>query len=335
MASFESIRELEIASPLTADTTILATISQFRHLQALTIRITDDCTHLQGSLQALVRLKIGGSAAHIQSFLAATSPPLLQRLSILFFSDSSAQLLMQCMSSLPAYVPTTLSVLDLKSYVAFDPEIPRLMATVQPALGFSALTRFTLKFRPLPSLSDGDVLAMVSAWPALTTLRVEHSPDFSRTPSPARPRHPWPRPIRPTARILPLIAARCPNMHTLGLPDIDLAATPMPDALPPNSESDSTLPGPRHPLRVLDLEPCECTDRGVCARVAAVIDRLFPCMVLPHLYGRSYEGRDEVGWTAVVEALKAIQAARGRGSPGSEREEEVQVEGEMIRLMRR
>ncbi|KAI1781893.1 hypothetical protein LXA43DRAFT_1054125, partial [Ganoderma leucocontextum] len=174
MASFKCLRKLDITPHLTADAPILATISQFQHLHALSVHISADCAHLHGCFQALTELSIGGRAAHIQSFLTATSPPLLRSLSLFFLHDPSTEAVLQCLSVVPSAVPTVLTALALECKLALHPKIPAVMDVVQPMLAFRALTRFTFSFKPLPSIGDDEIVTMLSAWPALNALRIEH-----------------------------------------------------------------------------------------------------------------------------------------------------------------
>ncbi|KAM5545026.1 hypothetical protein V8D89_001137 [Ganoderma adspersum] len=302
MAPFKSLRKLDITSWLAMDASMLATIGKFQHLHALSVHIGDDCTRLRGSFQALTELGIGGCATHMQSFLAATSPPLLRSLSLFFLHNPSTEAVMQCLSAMPSAVPKTLTALELECELALHPNIAATTDVIQPMLAFRALTSFTFRFKPLPPIGDDDIVAMVSTWPALNVLRIEHHNIITR-PAGAEPL--GPPPIRPTARILPVIAMRCPHLDTLELPEIALAVTPTLDSLP------STLG--KHPLRVLDLES-RCADRDACVRAAKLIDRLFPYVVLPELREwRPYPPRD-IGWVLVVDLLGEAGRSREAGA---------------------
>ncbi|KAM5545032.1 hypothetical protein V8D89_001143 [Ganoderma adspersum] len=308
MASFRALHKLDITEDFIIDTTILAAIGQFHDLHVLSIYISDDCSHLQGCLQALAELHIGGSASHIKSFLTATSPPLLQRLSLRFLRDPDTDLLMQCISSLSTSVPATLSALTLGSALAFSPPLTSVLDLIQPTLAFRALSDFTFKFQPLPSISDADILTMLAAWPSLTTLHVEHDHIFRR---------PSPGPARPSALLFPSIAAQCPHLDTLELPEVELAATPTLDALP--------RPPPRgHALRALDMARefdfggtgdvnGNRADKHACMRAAVMLDRLFPRMELPGMRGGTRDDGEEKGWAAVVRLLHAMRAGRAHG----------------------
>ena len=309
MAPFRALHRLDITEDFIVHANILAAIGQFHDLRVLSIGISNDCTYLQGCLQALVELHIGGSASHIKSFLTATSPPLLRRLSLRFSRDPITDLLMQCLSSISTSVPLTLSALTLDSALAFTPPLTSVLDLVQPALAFRALSEFTFTFRPLPSISDADILTMLAAWPTLTTLRIEHDHIFI---------HPSPGPVRPTALLFPSIATGYPHLDTLELPEVDLTATPALDALP--------WPSPRgHDLRALDMAreldfrgignvSGNRTDKHACMRAAVMLDRLFPRMELPcMLRGGTRDDGEEKGWAAVVRLLHAMHAGRAHG----------------------
>ncbi|KAM5545012.1 hypothetical protein V8D89_001123 [Ganoderma adspersum] len=304
MPPFKALRNLDIAPQLRVDVSVLAVIGQFQHLRTLSARITTaDCAHLQGCMLSLTSLKLGGRAPHLQSFLAATAPPLLQHLSLFFMHDPSTERLTQCVSTVLAIVPSTLSSLHLESSAVFDPVISSAMDVIQPALALRSLTRFTLKFQPLPSVSDADIAAMLAAWPRLTTLRIPNS----RHPAAVGPDRDDPPPpgARPTASVLPTIAARAPLLRELVLPEVDLAAT---------QPLDAVLVREGHGLRVLDLVS-SCGDRHACMRAAVMLDRLFPRMLLPNVRGDGYrEEKAEKGWAAVVRLLGAMQAGRAHAA---------------------
>ncbi|PIL32774.1 hypothetical protein GSI_04891 [Ganoderma sinense ZZ0214-1] len=193
MASFQSLRKLDITEDLIIDTTIHGAIGQFQDLRVLSICVRNDCSHLQGCLQALAELNIGG---HIQSFLTATSPPHLQSLSLRFVHDPDprTETLLQCISAIPTAVPTTLSALTLESELAFNPPIASVPDLIHPMLVFRALSDFMLKFRLLPSINDADILTMLTAWPTLTTLRIAHDHTFRHPTSPLAPSRSSPPP---------------------------------------------------------------------------------------------------------------------------------------------
>ncbi|PIL32756.1 hypothetical protein GSI_04871 [Ganoderma sinense ZZ0214-1] len=299
MPRFNALHKLDITPELRINASNLAAIGQFQHLRMLSIRIAAaDCTHLQGSLQSLTALRLGGRPLHLQSFLAATAPPHLQDLSLFFLHDPSPERLSQCLPTILATVPSTLSSLHLESSLVFAPALTSAMDVVQPALALRALTSFTLKFHPLPSVSDADLTAMLAAWPRLAALRIPNG----RHPA-AEPRHPAPPRTRPTAGVLPALAARGPLLRELVLPEVDLGATPPLDALPPVTATVG------HGLRVLDLVS-RCGDRHACMRAAVMLDRLFPNMVLPAVRGDVYGEKEEKGWGAVVRLLDAMQAGR-------------------------
>ena len=302
MPPFQSIRDLDITPRLRADASVLTVIGQFHYLRTLSMRIADDCAHLQGCLQSLTELRIGGRALHIQSFLVATAPPLLQGLALFFMQDPSTEHLMQCISVMLATVPFTLSTLVLESNITLNPTLASAMDVIQPALVLRSLTSFAFKIKPLPSISDTDLTAMITAWPLLTTLRIPkgHHPGVASGEQ-------VPPGSRPTAAILPAIAARCPHLRSLELPEVDLGSTPALDALPPPLS-------PAHGLRALDLTS-RCADRHACMRAAVMLDRLFPRMELPLIRGGMYgDGeKGEKGWAAVVGLLGAMQAGRKHG----------------------
>ena len=116
MAQFQFICRLDLTDDLTIDTSLLTAIGQFCGLHTFTIYTEDNCSHLQDCLHALIELDIKGRASHIQLFLSATSPSLLQRLS-LFLCNPGTELLVQCISSIPTFVPAMLSTLALKSFL--------------------------------------------------------------------------------------------------------------------------------------------------------------------------------------------------------------------------
>ncbi len=309
MPTLKSIQKLDISYRLTVGASVLTTIGQFEHLRTLFIHVIEDCGYLRGRLQALTELTIYGRASNIHSFLRATSPPHLQSLTIAFLHDPNTELVEKCMSALPTLVPRTLSALALESQLDFTPKLASALALLQPALAFSALTHFSLALVPLPSLSDADVAAMAAAWPALTTLRIAHDHGYAASWRAA----PAPKPARPTTRVFPIIAARCPRLTALELPEVDLAAL---DMLPPSSSP------ARHPLRTLKLHSdSKFQFRDACALTAEMLDRLFPSLVLlavapaaastqPRVGGGLFGEREEQGWDAVARMLHEMRAQR-------------------------
>ena len=276
MAQFQFIRRLDLTDDLTIDTSLLTAIGQFCGLRALTVYTGDNCSHLQDCLRALIELDIKGRAFHIQLFLSATSPSLLQRLS-LFLRDPGTELLVQCISSVPTFVPATLSTLALESNLTFSPRpLTSIMDVVQPALALRTFAAFTFKPRPPLSISDTNIITMLSAWSMLIALRIASDHAYPHRPSS--------RPARPTALVFPAIVVRAPHLDTLELLEVDLSVTPTP----------GVLSGPRggHSLRVLDmasdsLSDWNHADRKACLRAAVVLDRLFPRMELSGMRGKS------------------------------------------------
>ena len=305
--SFGSIQKLYITHRLTLDATVLRTIGQFEHLHALSIHIIEDCEHLRGCLQALAELRIYGRATNIQSFLTATSPPNLQSLDMAFLHDPSTDAVLKCLSALPTFVPHTLSALTLQSQLPFTPKLASVMDLLHPILVFHQLIYFSLALVPLPSVSDNNIASMVSAWPALTTLAIKHDRGNITHWHALRPES-QPKPARPTTRAFPIIAAHCPHLRTLELPDVDLTVL---DSLPPERLD--------HQLRTLYLHSdCKFKFRHECTLTAEMLDRLFPSLRPPAIgpsptnRGGLFSEREEKGWDAVVRVLHEMWAKRRR-----------------------
>ena len=114
---------------------------------------------------------------------------------------------------------------------------------------------------------------------------------------------------RARRRACPPSSPKCPRLHALELPEVDLTAL---DSLP--------LGKLDHPLRTLDLH-CErkFRFRYACSLTAEMLDRLFPSLRLPAV-GPPPTGRgvlfgelEVMGWDAVVRMLHEMRAKRGRG----------------------
>ena len=333
LALFECLHELDITFRVPADSAVLATIGHFRDLHTLSLSVRDDCPHPPEVLQFLTTLRIGGSVAHIQSFLDAMAPPRLRALDMTFLDRASSKHLPERIPSLLSHLPSTVSQLSLQLSDRERKTFPApisVLDLVHPALALPALTSFTFAFNPLPSLSDADLLQMATAW-GHTLTSLSFPPDFHthRRHDGLRPSYPQ----RPTTRVLPAIAADCPHLRTLVLPQTYLDCDPAPTLPLPLRDSDDGA----HQLRSFALHSAS-KDKAECRRAAALLDALFPYIELPapEPYPSSSPERTHYrrGWDAIVRFMHAMRRRRlhgvahfGECDPGRTRSGEGEGEG--------
>lgn len=131
---------------------------------------------------------------------------------------------------------------------------------LQPCLSFRRLSTIHIEFSfSIPLMDDQDALAFASAWPSLTDFHWHNRSWITGIP-PAIP-------TQPTVAGLLAFAQRCPQLHNLRLPYLDVGALPSPLSIPAAGQK---------AMRTLTILQYVETRTANLLDLAVIIDRLFP-----------------------------------------------------------
>ncbi|TFK80811.1 hypothetical protein K466DRAFT_605025 [Polyporus arcularius HHB13444] len=257
--------------------------------------------NIRGAFHSLSRISLQGSARDIVWFFEETSAHNLREVSLVFDWASTADELLQSVpEALNAVPPLTRSV-SVRVTIELSQPLS-LIDALEPLRDLQALEEVIVTCRQPVSLPADDLVHMATAWSHLRVLHVSgHGFD----------------PLTTTlhARILELVALRCPRLESLWLPRLEFCGLPLQEHEPVLDHGLADLDF--YPIASVEMDadaeqddPDALDGVAVWQNAALLIDRLFPALDLDATDGPRLIRIAKKGGREITRFLSALHIGR-------------------------